>query len=78
MKKKRIAIIGAGVSGCFLAHLINRRNAVSVTLFDKSRGIGGRCAVRRDPSFGVFNIGAQFFTNKNNLLLSFFLDLEKN
>ncbi|MFK7872822.1 MAG: NAD(P)/FAD-dependent oxidoreductase [Oligoflexales bacterium] len=58
--KPKIAIIGAGVSGCFLSHLLHEK--ADVTLFEKSRGVGGRCSNRRDDSGDVFHHGAQFFT----------------
>lgn len=54
---KKIAIIGAGISGLVLAnHLQNH----DVTIIDKSRGVGGRMATRRADPF-QFDHGAQFF-----------------
>ena len=75
MVNQRVAIVGGGVSGTFLAHLLQQRENLSVSLFEKSRGLGGRCAVRRHPSYGSFNLGAQFFTHKNDDLKDFFGDL---
>ena len=43
-----------------------------MTLFEKSRGIGGRCSVKRHSDYKSFNIGAQFLTNKNPELSRFF------
>ena len=41
---KNIAIIGAGISGLIAArNLIQKHN---VTIFDKSRGVGGRMSTR--------------------------------
>ena len=68
----RFAIVGGGVSGCFLAHLLKSHKNISVTLFEKSRGLGGRCSVKRHEEYGSFNMGAPFFTNKNPELSSFF------
>ena len=77
MKIERLAIIGGGVSGCFLAHLIKRCGIIETTIFEKSRGLGGRCGVRRDKVHGEFRHGAQFFTNKCKELSPEFASLEK-
>lgn len=53
---RSVAIIGAGLSGTYAAYLLARRNW-AVTLFDKSRGAGGRLAVRR-TEWGSFTHGA--------------------
>jgi renalase len=42
----RIAVIGAGVAGAACAGAL-QRCGINVTVFDKSRGIGGRMATRR-------------------------------
>lgn len=54
----RIAIIGAGLSGLILAHQLKSR--VHATLFEKSRGVGGRMATRYASPY-QFDHGAQFF-----------------
>ena len=59
IKRKNIAIIGAGIAGITLAKKLSADN--QVTIFDKSRGIGGRMATRRTEDFH-FDHGAQFFT----------------
>lgn len=41
----KIAIVGAGLSGATLYNLL-QRDGHSVTLFEKSRGVGGRCSTR--------------------------------
>ena len=74
---ERVAIIGAVVSGCFLAHLIQGCAGIDVTLFEKSRGLGGRCGVRREKEYGEFKLGAQFFTNKRPELANEFQALEE-
>lgn len=56
---KRVAIIGAGLSGLVLARRL--RDVASVTLFEKSRGVGGRMATRYADNY-EFDHGAQFFT----------------
>ena len=57
---KKIAIVGAGMAAITCA-----RNLVqaghSVTVLEKSRGVGGRMATR-DTAFGTFDHGAQYFT----------------
>ena len=57
---KRVAIIGAGIAGLAAARLL-REAGSSCTIFDKSRGLGGRMATRRTGDFS-FDHGAQYFT----------------
>lgn len=55
---KKIAIIGAGLSGLTAATVL--KDHADITLFEKSRGVSGRIATRwADPYF--FDHGAQFF-----------------
>ena len=58
---KNVAIIGAGISGLALANKI--KDFSNVTIFEKSRGLGGRVASRRVNQFN-FDHGAQFFKAK--------------
>ena len=46
---KKIAIIGAGISGIVCAHQLNKHEK-SVHLFDKSRGASGRSTTKRWPN----------------------------
>lgn len=55
----KIAVIGAGIAGVSLAR--NLTKLADFTLFEKSRGTGGRMSVRRSEPFS-FDHGAQFFT----------------
>ncbi|CAA6804492.1 MAG: Putative NAD/FAD-dependent oxidoreductase [uncultured Sulfurovum sp.] len=55
-----VAIIGAGFAGSYLAHRLHKKN-INVTLFEKSRGPGGRMATRRDNSFQI-NHGCMGFS----------------
>jgi len=56
---RKIAIIGAGLSGLSAAHQF--QDIAQITVFDKSRGVGGRMSQRRaEPYF--FDHGAQYFT----------------
>ena len=54
-----IAVIGAGLAGLTVAHHLGKTHEVSV--FEKSRGVGGRMATRYADRF-EFDHGAQFFT----------------
>ncbi|TSE33879.1 NAD(P)/FAD-dependent oxidoreductase [Tepidimonas charontis] len=56
----RVAIVGAGIAGITAARTLAQAGW-QVSVFDKSRGPGGRMATRRTP-FGGFDHGAQFFT----------------
>lgn len=57
----RIAVIGAGLAGLFAARTL-QDHGLDVTVFDKSRGVGGRLATRRAASGVFFDHGAQYFT----------------
>jgi predicted NAD/FAD-dependent oxidoreductase len=57
---KRVAVIGAGLAGLVCARTLADHN-ISVAVFDKSRGVGGRCATRREGAW-QFDHGAQYFT----------------
>jgi predicted NAD/FAD-dependent oxidoreductase len=75
MKKPRIAIIGAGLSGVILGQELQEISAVKI--FEKSRGCGGRMSVRYAENF-AFDHGAQFFTAENENFKKFlrpFLEL---
>ena len=60
MRPLQIAVIGAGIAGLACAGALRRR-AVQVTLFEKSRGPGGRVATRLTEQ-GSFDHGAPYFT----------------
>jgi len=62
MKKLKIAIIGAGISGITLAN--NLKEIAEVKIFEKSRGIGGRMSSRYHEKFS-FDHGAQCFTARS-------------
>ena len=55
-----IAIVGAGIAGLAAARRL-RAAGLTCTLFDKSRGLGGRMATRREGDLR-FDHGAQYFT----------------
>jgi photolyase PhrII len=55
-----VAVIGAGMAGTAAARTLSDAGHV-VTLFDKGRTVGGRCATRQQAGFR-FDHGAQFFS----------------
>ena len=65
---KNIAIIGAGIAGISLANLLQKK--VNLTVFEKSRGVGGRMATRRAAPY-QFNHGAQYFKIANKAFKDF-------
>ncbi|WP_375183099.1 NAD(P)/FAD-dependent oxidoreductase [Marinobacter sp.] len=66
---RRIAIVGSGLAG-LTAGLRLQRLGHDVTLFEKSRGPGGRLAAKRVPG-GSADVGAQYFTARNPGFLPF-------
>ncbi|MEP2639396.1 NAD(P)-binding protein [Roseobacter sp.] len=58
-KTHTIAIIGAGLAGMRLAQLL--QGVATVSVFEKSRGVGGRMSTRRADPFS-FDHGAQYFS----------------
>lgn len=65
---KKIAIIGAGLAGLTLASQLKTK--AEVTVFEKSRGIGGRMATRYADNY-EFDHGAQYFTAKSQAFQTF-------
>ncbi|MCR9293224.1 MAG: FAD-dependent oxidoreductase [bacterium] len=61
--KPTVAVIGAGMAGSLAARTLADAG-LSVTVFEKSRGAGGRMATRR-TDFGRFDHGAQYFTARD-------------
>ena len=56
----KLAIIGAGVAGLAAARLLRqRRPDLAITIYEKSRGLGGRAATRRRDGY-IFDHGAQY------------------
>lgn len=58
----RIAVVGAGLSGLVFAREL--ADLGDITVFEKSRGYGGRMATRYEQGF-EFDHGAQFFTARS-------------
>lgn len=69
---QRVAIVGAGLSAAACAHSLVAAGA-AVTVFEKSRGVGGRMATRRAPWIDAdgmdqtaeFDHGAQFIAARH-------------
>lgn len=57
---QRVAVVGAGMAGVVCARTLMQAG-LQVTLFEKSRGFGGRMSTRQSP-FGSFDHGVQYFT----------------
>lgn len=68
--KPKVAIIGAGIAGLTCAKLLNDHGALA-TVFEKSKGVGGRTSTRRIEPNLSFDHGAQYFTVRNPILQSF-------
>ncbi len=61
--RQHFAIIGAGMAGVTCARTLVQAGH-TVSLFEKSAGLGGRMATR-DSAFGSFDHGAQYFTARD-------------
>eukprot|EP01120_Amphizonella_sp_Union-15-10_P002772 TRINITY_DN13066_c0_g1_i1.p1 TRINITY_DN13066_c0_g1~~TRINITY_DN13066_c0_g1_i1.p1 ORF type:complete len:336 (+),score=60.99 TRINITY_DN13066_c0_g1_i1:103-1110(+) len=76
MQGKKVAIIGAGITGLSCARRL-LSHGFEVKIFEKSRGVSGRCATRRIQDFS-FDHGAQYFLITDNDFKAFVDDLLKN
>lgn len=65
----KIAIVGAGFTGCYLAHRL-QEFGVEVTIFEKSRGVGGRLATRKEEGYAI-NHGTASFQAKGSAFQNF-------
>lgn len=75
--KPRIAIIGAGITGLTCASLLRQRD-LPVTVFEKSRGLGGRLATRRAGDGLTFDHGAQYVTARSGAFKTLIQDMVKS
>ena len=73
--KKRIAIIGAGISGLTLAQ--NLKDHADVVVYEKARGVGGRMSTRyADPFY--FDHGTPSFTARTKAFQEFLKPYTEN
>lgn len=56
-----LLVIGAGIAGLLAARELSDKHGWRVAVLDKSRGVGGRMATRREGD-ASYDHGAQFFT----------------
>lgn len=62
-----IAIIGAGLAGCTAAEELTN-NGANITVFEKSRGLGGRLSTKR-RNWAWLDMGAQYFTARSEAFI---------
>jgi len=60
----RVAVIGAGLAGLVAARTL-ADHGLTIEVFEKSRGVGGRMATRRTTDGLSFDHGAQYFTARD-------------
>jgi hypothetical protein len=66
----KVAIIGAGISSAVISQKLSEISGFEVTIFDKSRGVGGRMSTRYTDKFS-FDHGAQYFTARDDRFKEF-------
>ena len=69
MGRVNIAVVGAGIAGLSCARELARSDA-RITVFERSRGSGGRLATRRTGDF-TFDHGAQYVTARSGSFVNY-------
>ena len=69
----RYCVIGSGISGATIAHLLSKKH--SVDLFDKARGPGGRSSFKRLDKTRGFDHGTQYISPKSPAFIKFINNL---
>ena len=69
MAGARVAVIGAGIAGLACARELARADA-RVTVFERSRGLGGRLGTRRQGNL-AFDHGAQYITSRSHSFVKY-------
>jgi predicted NAD/FAD-dependent oxidoreductase len=64
-----VAIVGAGITGCLLAHFLDSVN-IDVNIFEKSRGCGGRASTKQ-TDWGQCDLGASIVPAQNDNFIDF-------
>ncbi len=64
---KRFLIVGAGFSGCVLAHQLSKHMTCSIDIWDERDHIGGNCHTSRDEETGIMvhRYGPHIFHTNN-------------
>jgi renalase len=65
----KIAVVGAGITGCLLANFLDSEN-IRVTIFEKSRGCGGRASTKQ-TDWGQCDLGATIIPAQNADFINF-------
>ena len=68
-------IIGSGVSGSTIAHILSKK--YNVEIFDKARGLGGRASNKRFIKKQSFDHGVQYISPKSKEFKKFIQFLYK-
>jgi len=68
-----VAIIGAGLTGSLVAHQLSHAK-LSITVFEKSRGLGGRASTKRLP-WGQFDLGVPLIPATDTTFIDFMQQL---
>ncbi len=68
-------IIGSGIAGSTIAHLLSKK--YSVQILDKARGPGGRASNKRFKQNLSFDHGVQYISPKSKKFLKFIKTLGK-
>jgi predicted NAD/FAD-dependent oxidoreductase len=71
----KIAIVGAGISGSYLAYRLDNLGT-EVSVFEKSRGSGGRVSTKR-TDWGQCDLGATLIPAKSEYFKHFMRDLQQ-
>ena len=61
----KLLVVGGGATGSFIAHLLNKSGSVAkvaLSLWEKSRGVGGRMSTHRFDGDLMADMGAQYIT----------------
>ena len=71
LSTRRVLVIGAGLTGSLTAALLRRKfkQKLHITVWEKSRGAGGRMATNRQPGIpSSVDLGAQYISATTELL----------
>ena len=61
--RKRVAIVGAGVAGCYSAYRLRDAEDLRVDLYEMSERVGGRLwSVQLDGASAPVDLGGMFFS----------------